>query len=157
MKEAPSEPASASADSETVPPPEPKPGLFSLLDSLISDSQNLVSTEFNLAAAEIRGNIRKLLVSMAIILAGGIICGIAGIALLGAVIAALAPALGPVWASLVTALVAIVSGGGLIVAGARRLNNATLAPERAIANLKAHARVLKRSGGKEVPDERQSG
>ena len=129
-----------------TPPPEPaqeaplnsqaRPSLPALFAALFHEARTLFGAEIALASAELRLNAIRLAIALALMLAGGLMLGTAGVALLGALIAALAPHIGPVGAALVTALAALVAGGILVAAGAARLRNAPLAPRRAIANLK---------------------
>jgi hypothetical protein len=116
--------------------------LLALVRRVPAEVQALLSAEVQLATAEVRQNVGRLGLAFAIILAGGIIAGVAGIALLGALIAALAPYVGPVWSSLITAAVALVAGGGLVAAGISRLRSGPLAPRQAIANLRNHAESI---------------
>ncbi len=132
----------------TVSPPEAPPEqsrsdaadpLLDLVRRVPAEVQALISAEVQLATAEIRSNAGKLVLAIAIIIAGGIIVGVAGIAVLGAIVAALAPLVGPVWSSLITAAAALLIGGALMMIGLKRIRSAPLAPHRAIANLKNHA------------------
>ncbi|GGI88542.1 hypothetical protein GCM10007973_26120 [Polymorphobacter multimanifer] len=127
---------------ETSPDPQ-RPDttdpLLALVRRVPAEVQALLAAEVQLATAELRQNVGKLVLAVAIILAGGIMAGVAGIAVLGAIVAALAPLVGPVWSSLITAAAALLIGGALIMLGLSRIRSAPLAPHRAIANLKQHA------------------
>ncbi|WP_439532707.1 phage holin family protein [Polymorphobacter sp.] len=116
-----------------------EPSLVGLILGVITDIRTLFSTEIQLATAEVRFNIGRLAVAFAIILAGGIIFGVAGIALLGALVAALSPSFGPVIGSLITAAVAAITGGGLLAIGITKMRTGPLAPRRALANLRTYA------------------
>ena len=125
--------------------PDPRPSVFALLAALIAEARALFGAELALASAEFRLNTIRLVLALAVILAGGLMLGTGSIALLVALIAALIPVLGPVGAALVTALVAFIAAAALIIAGVRAIRTGQLAPKRAIANLKANANtVLKR-------------
>jgi hypothetical protein len=138
---------------EPTPPPPEDPGLLALLLGTVADIRTLFSTEIQLATAEVRYNVGRLALAFAIILAGGIIMGVAGIALLGALVAALSPSFGPVISSLITAAVAVITGGGLMVAGITKMRTGPLAPKRAIANLTSYANSLSPARKQENADE----
>jgi hypothetical protein len=141
---------------EPTPSPPENPGLLALLLGTIADIRTLFSTEIQLATAEVRYNVGRLALAFAIILAGGIIMGVAGIALLGALVAALSPSFGPVISSLITAAVAVITGGGLMFAGIMKMRTGPIAPQRAIANLKSYANSLSPALKQENPDEPRS-
>ncbi|WP_416908886.1 MAG: phage holin family protein [Polymorphobacter sp.] len=132
----------------SVPPPEETKAtsdpLLDLIARVPREARALAEAEVALASAEIRRNLIGLALAFAFILAGGIILGIAGISLLGALIAALAPVVGPVWSAVLTAATALVAGGGLMIVGIRRLHHGPLAPRQTMANLKASLESLKR-------------
>jgi len=136
------------------PDPPAQPSLLALILALITDVRSLFSTEIALATAEVRFNVGRLALAFAIILAGGIIFGVAGIALLGALIAALSPSFGPVLSSLITAAVALVAGGGLMAAGISKMRHGPLAPRRALTNLKTYADSMSSAKKQEQGDER---
>jgi len=126
-----------------VPDPPPRPSLIALASGLLADAKALFGAELDLASAELRYNTGRLVLALAIVLAGGILLGGAGLALLAALIAALVPSLGPVGAALVTALTALVAGAALVIAGLSTLRRAPLAPRRAIANLTSYAESIR--------------
>lgn len=132
-------PQSPGAAPPTADSPDP---LWMLAARLPSEAIDLITAEANLATAEVRYNFGRLALAFAIIMAGGIIFGVAGIALLGAVIAALNPYLGPVWSSLLTALVAAIAGGALMAVGIVKMRDGPLAPRKAMHNLRRHAESL---------------
>jgi uncharacterized membrane protein YqjE len=130
-------------------PPDPPPAsaadpLLQLVARVPREVQELVEAEVRLASAEMRSNLQRLAVAFALILAGGIVFGIAGISVLGAVVAALAPVVGPVWSAIITAIVALVAGGALMAAGILRMRNGPLAPRQSITNIQKHIESLKR-------------
>lgn len=118
--------------------------LLQLVARVPREVQTLIEAEAKLASAEIRHNLQRLAVAFALILAGGIVFGIAGISSLGAIVAALAPVVGPVWSAIITAIVALVAGGALMAAGISRMRNGPLAPRRSITNIQKHIESLKR-------------
>jgi hypothetical protein len=136
------------------PTPPARPSLLALLLGIFADIRTLFSTEIQLATAEVRFNFGRLALAFAFILAGGIIFGVAGIALLGALIAWLTPSFGPVVSSLLTALAAFVAGGVLMAAGISKMRSGALAPRRALANLKAYAASVSFGAKQENSDER---
>ncbi len=141
------EPETANLAGEHVDP------LWAVASRVPSEVRALIVAEANLASAEVRYNIGRLALAFAIIMAGGIVFGVAGIALLGAVIAALAPYIGPVWSSLATAVFAFVVGGGLVAAGIVRMRDGPIAPHRALNNLRNHAESLKLVMPRDQPTE----
>lgn len=130
-------------------PPDPAPApaadpLLQLVARVPREIQDVVEAEVRLASAEVRNNLQKLAIAFALILAGGIVFGIAGISVLGAIVAALAPVVGPVWSAIITAIVALVAGGALVAAGIQRMRNGPLAPRQSITNIQKHIESLKR-------------
>lgn len=113
----------------------------------------LITAEANLASAEMRRNLTGLALAFAFILAGGIVFGIAGISVLGGIVAALAPYVGPVWSALITAATALVAGAALMAAGIRKMKHGPLAPRQSITNLQRHIESLTPQSRKPEADE----
>lgn len=147
MTDQPSEAPETAAPAAEKPQAEP---LLHLITRVPSEVQALIHAEVSLASAEIRQNLIRLALAFALMLAGGVIFGIAGVLSLGALVLALAPFVGPVWSSVITAVVALVAGGVLMVAGIAKMKRGPLAPRQSINNLQSYFESFKSKSDKKA-------
>lgn len=121
----------------------PVQSIGELAGGLAGDVQDLVRGELALARAEFDAKIHGL-VTIAVSIVGGALVAFAGlVVLLEGGAAALAMVL-PTWAALLIVGAVIVLVGGLIARGALgRLSLQNITPERAIANVRQDARIIK--------------
>lgn len=130
------------ARSEARPPTAPgaEPALRPLVSQLAQDSAALVKQEIALARAEVRQSIRqtanaavKLGLAAALVTVGGLVLTAFLVLLLGEL-------LGSYWVSaLIVGVIFAIVGTLLALGGARRLKEASMAPEATLETLKEDA------------------
>lgn len=112
---------------------------------LASDATHLMRTEVRLAKAEVRANVAGL-VTPIILVAAGLILGIAALfTLMAAFVGLLVEVLdiSPGLASLIVAAVVGGIAGFLVMSGLGKLRAATLAPTRTMASVKEDVQTVK--------------
>ena len=117
--------------------------LRELLRRLIADVVTLISSEANVAVAELRRNIAGAGNGLALIGLGAMLVSVALLCLLGATVAFLAQFVGIPLAALIVAAVAAVIAGVLIAAGLKQLKSSEIMPRKALARLRRDAALLK--------------
>ncbi len=117
--------------------------LRELLRRLIADVVTLISSEANVAVAELRRNIAGAGSGLALIGLGAMLVSVALLCLLGATVAFLAQFVGIPLAALIVAAVAAVIAGVLIAAGLKQLKSSEIMPRKALARLRRDAALLK--------------
>ena len=114
-----------------------------LLRTLVEDVGHLFRTELRLAQAELKSNLSGLKTGAASIAVGGMLLLVSLFTLVGAFVGWLTPYVGAGWAAFIVAVVLAVIGLIAISVGGKKLNAASLAPQRTVASLKQDAQTLK--------------
>ena len=122
-------------------PPHPADGerpLGELVRALSRDAARLVRQEIALARAEVRRSVRAVARDTVLIVAGGTIAALGGLALLAALVIAAGDLLGGRHAlgALLVGLLLLGTGGGVAFLGIRKARQARLAPEATLATLR---------------------
>jgi|FEC22Drversion2_1045045.scaffolds.fasta_scaffold01759_9 Putative Actinobacterial Holin-X, holin superfamily III len=121
-----------------------RPGVVTLVTAAISQSADLVHTEFRLARAEAAEKLAALRVGLVLMVAGAIFLMAALGLLLQAVVSLLVAAgLSVPAAILVTAGATALIGLGLFLAGQKRLGGDELVPDRTLHSLSRDGRMVK--------------
>lgn len=121
-----------------------RPGVVTLLTAAISQSADLVQTEFRLARAEISDKLAALRVGLALMVIGAIFLIVALGMLLQALASALVAAgMSPPAAILLVAGGAAIVGLVLFLMGQKRLNPEELVPDRTLTSLSRDGRMMK--------------
>jgi uncharacterized membrane protein YqjE len=122
------------ASGPSAPPAEPK--LAELLKDLASDSAVLVRQEIGLAKAELRTTAQSYVRGAAMMAAGGAVLLLAGLTLTAFLVVLIGSLIGNYWlAALLVGLFFTLVGGGLILAGKRRLDETPVTPETTVQTL----------------------
>ncbi len=118
----------------------------SLITSVINEITHLLQTEFRLARTEVKEKVAQLS-SGGILLGAGALILLPGLTLLGfAIVYWLAVAgLSMEWAFTAVAVVVLLIGGGLLMAGINALRASSLIPERTIDQVRADFSIAKES------------
>jgi len=118
----------------------------SLITSVINEITHLLQTEFRLARAEVGEKVSQLS-SGGILLGAGAVILLPGLTLLGFAIAhwLAAAGLSMEWAFTAVAVVVLLIGGGIVMAGFNALRASSLVPERTIDQVRADFSIAKES------------
>jgi hypothetical protein len=114
-----------------------------LLSDLGGDLSRLVRSEAELVRAELSEKAKDLARAGAEFAAGAILLLAALMILLQALVLALSKVMDPVWASLLVGVAVAIVGGVLLRTGAKTAQPSNLRPERAAAQLRKDAELVK--------------
>jgi hypothetical protein len=123
-------------------PPDPRT-LPELVSQLTMDLATLVRKESELVRTEMTEKLKTFGKAAGEIAAGGILVLAGLLVLLQAVVAGLAPWLGPAFASLLVGLVVLGVAAFLIMAGIKMLKAENLTPDRTARQLQKDAQLMK--------------
>ncbi|EPX83121.1 hypothetical protein ruthe_02738 [Rubellimicrobium thermophilum DSM 16684] len=121
---------------------DPRP-MGALLGDAINQVTRLVRGEIALARAELAQNVRQAGMGVAMLAIAGLLALVALHVLAAALVAALAPAMGPGWAALLVGGATLVLAGLLLLRGLAILRPENLTPTRTIRNVQADAQTIK--------------
>jgi uncharacterized membrane protein YqjE len=118
----------------------------SLITSVINEITHLMQTEFRLARAEVSEKVAQLS-NGGILLGVGAVILLPGLTLLGFAIVhwLIVAGLAQEWAFTAVAVVVLLIGGGLVMAGINALRASSLMPERTIDQVRADFSIAKES------------
>jgi len=118
----------------------------SLITLVINEITHLLQTEFRLARTEVNEKITQLS-SGGILLGAGAVILLPGLTLLGFAIAYWLSVAGLLmeWAFTAVAVVVLLIGGGLLMAGINALRASSLVPERTLDQVRADFSIAKES------------
>jgi uncharacterized membrane protein YqjE len=121
-----------------------RPGVVTLVTAAISQSADLVQTEFRLARAEVSEKLAALRVGLALMVVGAIFLIVAlGMVLQALVSVLVAGGMSPPAAILLVAGGAAVIGLVLFLMGQKRLSAEELVPDRTLTSLSRDSRMMK--------------
>lgn len=114
-----------------------------LISMLTSDLATLVRKESELVRAELSEKLRAVGKAAGEIAAGGVLLLAALLVLLQALVLALAPFIGAIWAALLVGVVVALLGFVLVRAGLKLMKPENLSPERTARQLQKDAQLVK--------------
>ncbi len=122
----------------TLPPDGERRTLGELFRSLTTDATRLIQHEVALARAEIAANVRTVAAHAAMVVAGATLAAVGALVLVEALVFGLGALLGyRYWlSSLIVGALLLATGGALAFAGIRAARGRTVAPERALSELR---------------------
>ena len=122
----------------------PNPSITEIVRELSSDLSNLVRSEITLAKTELQENVSRLGTGAGLLGGAGIVGLFAAEFVLLAIMFGLVRAGLPTWASALIVAVALgIVAGVLAMRGKKNVSGASLAPQRAIEQVRSDFRVIK--------------